>query len=200
MADRRAVHGQRGVEGSGRQSALLRRAGRALSQAATGRPSTKQRRPTFVSTRGLVGLAGTIAIAGCGATRTTTATTATRAAAASRSSSPGWEHGTPPPKVTPALIGQAGYGLSTANATLGTVDEVSGAIPANVHVNPSAKALDDQYARFGRCMAEQMKIHDLGHELVLLIAYNRKDHTLQAAVEKASSLGLTLIPPTARHD
>ena len=49
-------------------------------------------------------------------------------------------------------------------------------------------------------MAEQMKIHDLGHELVLLIAYNRKDHTLQAAVEKASSLGLTLIPPTARHD
>ena len=123
-------------------------------------------------------VAGVIAIAGCGATRTTTATTATRAAAASLSSSPAWEHGTPPPKVTPALIGQAGYGLTTANANLGTVDEVCGAVPANVHVNPSAKALDDQYARFGRCMAEQMKIHDLGHELALLIAYNRKDHTL----------------------
>jgi hypothetical protein len=33
-------------------------------------------------------------------------------------------------------------------------------------------------------MAEQMKIHDLGHELALLITYNQKDRAAQAAVEK----------------
>lgn len=37
-------------------------------------------------------------------------------------------------------------------------------------------------------MAEQMKIHDLGHELALLIAYNQKDRAAHAAVEKASSV------------
>ena len=59
-------------------------------------------------------------------------------------------------------------------------------MPAAVHVNPSAKTLNDQYARFGRCTAEDMKIHDLGHELALLVAYNRNDRTVQAAVEQAS--------------
>lgn len=94
------------------------------------------------------------------------------------------------------MISQAGYGLTTANANLGTVDEVFGAVAANVHVNPSANALNDQYARFGRCMAEQMKIHDLGHELALLVAYNRKDRRVQTAVEKASSVcaGLAITP------
>ena len=69
-------------------------------------------------------------------------------------------------------------------------------MPADVRVNPSAKTLNDQYARFGRCMAEQMKTHDLGHELALLIAYNRKDHTVQAAVETASAVcqGFAITP------
>ena len=33
-----------------------------------------------------------------------------------------------------------------------------------------------------------MKIHDLGHELALLFAYNQKDRAAQPAVEKASSV------------
>jgi hypothetical protein len=37
-------------------------------------------------------------------------------------------------------------------------------------------------------MGEYMKIHDLAHELALLVAYNRKDRVLQAAGEKASSV------------
>src|SRR6476469_5411938 len=86
--------------------------------------------------------------------------------------------------------------LTAANATLGTVDEVLGAGVANGRVNPSANTLNDQYARFGRCMAEQMKIHDLGHELALLIGYNRKDPASQTAVEKASSVcaGVVIMP------
>ena len=58
-----------------------------------------------------------------------------------------------------------------------------GAVVANGRVNPSAKTLNDQYARFGRCMAE-------------LIGYNRKDPALQAAVEKASSVcaGVVITP------
>jgi hypothetical protein len=139
-----------------------------------------------MSTRALWGLAAAIAIAGCGATKTTTATTATTAAATSRTSAPAWERGTRPPKVT--LISQGGHGLTAANANLGTVDEVFGAVAANVYVNPSAKTLNDQYARFGRCMGEYLKIHNLGHELALLAAYNRKDRRAQSVVEKASSV------------
>ena len=37
-------------------------------------------------------------------------------------------------------------------------------------------------------MGEQMRIHDLGHELALLIAYTRKDRSVQAPVEKASTI------------
>lgn len=72
----------------------------------------------------------------------------------------------------------------------------SGAVVAKGRVNPSAKTLNDQYARFGRCTAEQMKLHNLGHELALLIGYNRKDPALQAAVEKASSVcaGVVITP------
>jgi hypothetical protein len=47
-------------------------------------------------------------------------------------------------------------------------------VPADIHVNRSAKTLNDQYARFGRCMAEHTHIHDVGHELARLVAYNRK--------------------------
>lgn len=160
-----------------------------VSRAAPARPYTELRRSTFMSTRAAWGLAAAIAIAGCGATSTTTtATTATRAAAARRTSAPAWERANPPPEVTPALIGQAGHGLTAANANLGTVDEVFGGVAANVHVNPSAKALNDQYARFGRCMGEYLKIHDLGHELALLVAYDGKDRQAQSVVEKASSV------------
>lgn len=162
-----------------------------------GRLPTEPYGATFVTTRAFVGLAGAIAIAGCGATKSTTATTPTTAAAPTNQSvARAWERGTPAPKVTPALIRQAGSGLTVANANLGTVDEVFGAVPAKVHVNPSAKALNDQYARFGRCMGEYLKIHDLGHELALLVAYNRKDRHVQAVVEKASSVceGLAIAP------
>jgi len=63
-------------------------------------------------------------------------------------------------------------------------------------VTTKTAALNDQYARFGRCMAEDMKIHDPGHEVALLVAYNRKDHTVQAAVEQASKVcaGLVITP------
>jgi hypothetical protein len=159
--------------------------GRSVNPAASDRPCTEPPKSRSVSTRALVGLATAIAIAGCGATDKTTATTA---ADTHRSSPPAWQHGTPPPKVTPALISQAGYGLTAANANLATVDEVFGAVAANVHVNPSAKALNDQYARFGRCMGQYLKIHNLGQELALLVAYNRKDRRAQPAVEQASSV------------
>ena len=148
--------------------------------------------------RALVGIVAASALAGCGGAATKTvprnATASTRGA-----STPAWQPGTPAPKATDALIAQAGYGLSHANTNLGTVDEVFGSIPADVHVNPSAKTLNDQYARFGRCMAEYMKIHDLGHELALLVAYGRKDHALQAAVEKASTVceGLAITPDSS---
>jgi hypothetical protein len=135
------------------------------------------------------------ALAGCGAAGTKTVTVKP-AASTNGSSRPPWQSGTPAPRVTAGLVAQAGYGLNQANTNLGTVDEVFGSVPADVNVDPSARTLSDQYARFGRCMAEQMKIHDLGHELALLIAYNRKDHDVQAAVEKASSVceGLAITP------
>jgi hypothetical protein len=140
----------------------------------------------------LVGIVAATALAGCGGAATMTTTTTSTSGA----STPAWRPGTPAPKVTNALIARAGYGLSQANTNLGTVDEVFGSVPADVHVDPSAKTLSDQYARFGRCMAEYMKIHDLGHELALLVAYNLKDRALQAAVEKASAVceGLAIAP------
>jgi hypothetical protein len=72
-------------------------------------------------------------------------------------------------------------------------------VPADVRVNPSAKTLNDQYARFGRCMAEHLHIHDVGRELALLAAYNRKDQATQAAVEAASSVcqGFAVAPNAA---
>lgn len=127
-----------------------------------------------------------VLLLGCGGGTTTS--TPNKPAPARQSSAPAWQPGTPAPKVTLALIGQAGHGLTEGNATLGTVDEVFGSVPANAHVNPSAKRLNDQYARFGRCMGEHMRIHDLGHELALLAAYNRRDHVVQADVEKASQV------------
>jgi hypothetical protein len=111
----------------------------------------------------LIGTAGAVlgaAISGCGGGAAKTIT-ANPAAASSASSMPTWQSGTPTPKITAGLIAQAGDGLTPTNANLGTVDEVFGSVPADVHVDPSAKTLNDQYARFGRCIAEQMKIHDL---------------------------------------
>jgi hypothetical protein len=132
---------------------------------------------------------------GCGAGATKSGSV-TVTESARRSSGLAWEPGTTPPKVTAGLIAQAGYGLTAANANLGTVDEVIGSVSADTHVDPSTKPLDDEYARFGRCMAEQLKIHDVGHELALLVAYNRKDHTVQAAVEKESAVceGFAITP------
>ena len=98
-----------------------------------------------------------------------------------RALAPVWQPATPAPVVTAGLITQAGYGLTKANTNIGTVDEVIGAVPATVHLTPSAKTLSDQYARFGRCMAEHMGIHDQGHELALLVGYNRKNRAAQAA-------------------
>ncbi len=133
----------------------------------------------------VVGIVGSIVIAGCGgAAKTVTTTTA----ASGGSSAPAFQQGTPTPKVTADLIAQAGYGLTQTNTSLGTVDEVFGSVTAGVHVNPSAKTLNAQYARFGRCMGEHLRIHDQGHELALLIAYNRKNPTVQAAVETASTI------------
>jgi hypothetical protein len=136
---------------------------------------------------GLIGLILAPLLGGCGGGGSNTVT-ARPAVSTSGPSAPTWQHGTPTPKINAGLIAHAGYGLTAANANLATVDEVFGSVPADVHVDPSAKTLNDQYARFGRCMAEQMKIHDLGHELALLAAYNRKDRAAQAAVEKASSI------------
>ena len=149
--------------------------------------------------RALVACIGAVVIAGCGGGTSGTNTRRTKAASAQRSSRSGWQAGTPAPKVTPALIAQAGHGLTPANTNLGTVDEVFGSVPADTRVNPSAKRLNDQDARFGRCMGEYMRIHDLGHELALLAAYNRKDRALQAAVEKASSVceGYAITPNTS---
>jgi hypothetical protein len=133
-----------------------------------------------------VGIVGSIVIAGCGSAATTA--THTTAAASGGSSVPAFQQGTPMPKVTAALIAQAGYGLTQSNTSLGTVDEVFGSVTAGVRVNPSAKALNAQYARFGRCMGEHLRIHDQGHELALLIAYHRKNPAVGAAVEKASTI------------
>jgi hypothetical protein len=146
----------------------------------------------------LAGAVVALLLAGCGGGGTYTAPAKTGPTAAAFS--PAWQPGTPAPKVSAALIDQAGYGLTAANTNLGTVDEVFGSVPADVHVNPSAKIVDDQYARFGRCMGEYLKIHDLGHELALLVAYDRKDHRVQAAVEKASSICEgTAITPDASY-
>lgn len=136
--------------------------------------------------RAVVGVVGSIVIAGCGSAATTVTTTT--AASSGGSSTPAFQQGTPTPKVTADLIAEAGYGLTQTNTSLGTVDEVFGSVTAGVHVNPSAKTLNAQYARFGRCMGEHLKIHDQGHELALLIAYNRKNPAVQAAVEKASTI------------
>lgn len=136
---------------------------------------------------GVVGTCLAVILAGCGSSGSESAALTTKAST-SRPAAPAWQPGTLAPTITVDLITQAGYGLTAGNARLGTVDEVFGAVPAAVHVNASAKTLNDQYARFGRCMGEYMKIHDLGHELALLAAYNRKDRLVQAAVEKASTV------------
>jgi hypothetical protein len=39
----------------------------------------------------------------------------------------------------------------------------------------------------GAWASEQMRIHDLGHELALLVAYNQKNRDAQAAVERESA-------------
>ncbi len=136
--------------------------------------------------KALFWIAGSIAIAACGgATKTVMETTG---ASPSGSSAPAWQPGTPQPKLTEAQIAQAGSGLSKASASLGTVDEVLGSMAAGAHVDPSAKALDDQYARFGRCIGEQIGIHDRQHELALVIAYDRKQPAAQQAVEKESGI------------
>jgi hypothetical protein len=144
---------------------------------------------------GVIGLCLALLLGGCGGGGSNTVT-ARPAASTSGPSAPAWQSGTPAPKLTAALIAQAGSGLTDANTDRGTVDEVFGSVPANVHVDPSAKTLNDQYARFGRCMAEQMRIHDIGHELALLVAYNRKDPATQAAVEEESSIceGFAITP------
>jgi hypothetical protein len=138
--------------------------------------------------KAVVGIVGSIAIAiaGCGSAATTA--THTTAASSAGSSVPAFQRGTPSPEVTAGLIAQAGYGLTQDNMSLGTVDEVFGSVTAGVRVNPSAKNLNAQYARFGRCMGEHLRIHDQGHELALPIAYNRKNPVAQAAVEKASTM------------
>lgn len=145
-----------------------------------------------------VGICVALLPTACGGGATNSATV--KPAVANRSSVPAWRPGMLAPKITAVLIARAGYGLTEANTNLGTVDEVFGSVPADVHVNPSAKTLNDQYARFGRCMGEHMRIHDVGRELALLVAYNRKDPATQAAVEEASSVceGIA-ITPTASY-
>ena len=142
------------------------------------------RKPTVLSPS-LIGLFFALLLGGCGGAGSKTVT-AQPAASTSGPSAPAWKSGTPAPKITAASIRQAGYGLTQTNANLATVDKAFGSAAADVHVNPAAKTLNDQHARFGRCIGEQMKIHDPGHELALLVAYNRKDPAAQAAVEKAS--------------
>jgi hypothetical protein len=149
----------------------------------------------IVLSPGLIGVLLALLVGGCGGGGAKTVTVQS-AASTSEPSAPAWQSRTPPPKITAASIAQAGHSLTEANTDRGTVDEVVGSVPANVHVNPSAKTLDDQYARFGRCMTEHVRIHDVGHELALLVAYNRKDRAAQAAVEKASLVctGLAITP------
>jgi hypothetical protein len=148
----------------------------------------------------VAGVVLALLLVGCGAGGGNTTPAAKKPAPGRRSSAPAWQPGTAAPKLTAALITQAGHGLTDANTNLGTVDEVFGSVPPNGHVDLSAKRLNDQYARFGRCMGEHMRIHDLGHELALLAAYNRKDHVVQATVETASSVceGFA-ISPDARY-
>jgi hypothetical protein len=152
------------------------------------------RKPIILSPA-LIGLLLALFLGGCGGGGSKTVI-AQPAASTTGPSAPAWRSGTPRTKITAALIAQAGYGLTEANTNRGTVDEVFGSVPANVHVNPSAKTLDDQYARFGRCIAEHMRIHDIGHELALLVSYNRKDPATQAAVEEESSIceGFAITP------
>jgi hypothetical protein len=153
--------------------------------------------PDEVDMRGkaLILIGAAVGLAGCGegthnVTNVTTAST-------NRASVAPWKPGTPRPKLTVAQIAQAGHSLTKANASLGTVDEVLVSVPANVRVDPSAKTLDDQYARFGRCMGEQIGIHDLWHELALLIAYNHKDPAALRAVENESA---TCVGLQVTHD
>jgi hypothetical protein len=136
--------------------------------------------------RAVVAVVASLVIAGCGSAANTDTQITSRSSA--ESPAPAFQQGTPMPEVTAALIAQAGHGLTRSNTTLGTVDEVFGSVTAGVHANPSAKNLNARYARFGRCMAEHLRIHDQGHELALLIAYNRKNPSVQSAVERASTI------------
>jgi hypothetical protein len=125
-------------------------------------------------------------LAGCGGATTPNTGSSHMTEAADRSAPPAWQQGTSPPKVSAALIAQAGDGLTSANTKLGTLDEVLGSVAAGAHVDPSTKHLNHEYERFGRCIGEQLRIHDPGHELALLSAYNRKDRAAQAGVNKSS--------------
>ena len=92
------------------------------------------------------------------------------------------------PEVTAALIAQAGYGLTQSNTSLGTVDEVFGSVTAGVHVNPSAKNLNAQYARFGRCMAEHLEDPRSRARIGAPDRLQPEKPGVQAAVEKASTI------------
>lgn len=90
------------------------------------------------------------------------------------------------PKLAETQLALAEHGLTEANANPGTDDEVLGSVPAGVDINPSAKTLGDQYARFDRCMAEHIGIHNSEHQLALLITYNRRARDALQTVETAS--------------
>jgi hypothetical protein len=102
-------------------------------------------RKAIVLVLGLIGLFLAFLLGRCGGSGSKTVT-AQPAASTGELPAPAWKSAPSAPKLTAALIAQAGYGLTRANTTPGTVDEVFGSVTANVHVHPSGKTLNDQYA------------------------------------------------------
>jgi len=148
------------------------------------------------SVKRVIGLVvAVLALAGCGgsATKTVTATKTTNAATAAGSaaaspvaSAPSWQPGTPEPDLTDPQIAQAGHGLNSSTAFIGSEDEVLGSLGSGASVNAASNTINAGAERFGRCIAEQIGIHDASHEIALLIAYNRRDSGALQAIGKAT--------------
>lgn len=119
-------------------------------------------------------------LAGCGSskiatqTQTTTRTQTVAATTTTAAAPPAWQPDSPEPDLTTAQWQQ--LGTSVDRAWIGDADERLGAL-ANTHGSAGQ--------REGRCIAEQIRIHDATREYALLLAFKQHDAAAERAVGNA---------------
>lgn len=135
----------------------------------------------------------TAALAGCGsstrpasASWTNSGSSSTALSSAAAVTVPAWQAGSPEPQLSNAQWQMAGISLD--QAWIGDADQRLGAL-ANTR-GPGGE-------RFGRCMAERLRIHDATREYALLVAYKLHSHQAEVAVGSATG---TCVGMKVAHD